>query len=152
MTATKPKYTVTKVSASFAGKIPTQQYGNVDVQLTYEADLEAGTNPDDVAQELFLRVRQEVTRAVMPIAQAKLQGALAQMRQALPHKQADDIMSQFGAVAWLQAVAPETAFAGLDQLIEAQKTLTAIANAKTIEDAQKLAVNHLSPKAGDHAE
>ena len=106
---------VTHISVTFAGKIPTGQYANVDVGASWSADLEAGDNPEQATAELFGRIRDEVSRAVLPIAQAKVAQSQTVIRS-LPPKERDEFMAKMGAVQWLSAVVPETAFAADDLL------------------------------------
>lgn len=102
--------TVTHVTVSFEGRIPTQPYGNIGVQLTWGADLEPGEDPESVTRDLFARVREEVTFAVRPVALAKVRGA-DQILQSLPASEREKFMAQWGVVQWLQSVVPEAAFA-----------------------------------------
>jgi hypothetical protein len=108
--STLPMAIIRSVTVSFKGTIPTQSFGGIAIQTTWEADLEPGESPEAVTQQLFQRIRGEVTQAVAPIAQAKLRAADAVLRSLSP-KEREDFMAQWGVIQWLQTVMPETHFA-----------------------------------------
>lgn len=105
-----PKYTVTKVTASFLGKIPTQNYGNIEIGGVWSADLHEDCSPEEATTDLFQRIRAEITEALKPIAAAKMRNAY-DLLNTLPAEKKRDFMSQWGVVEWLQTVSPEANFA-----------------------------------------
>lgn len=113
-------YTVTSLSVSFGGKIPTQSYGNVDIHVSWSAEVAEGESPEVVTQDIYKRIRDEVTKASMPIAQAKIAGAYNVIRS-MPPAERQAFMAQWGAVEWLNTVTPETAFAATDRVVTLQQ-------------------------------
>lgn len=120
-----PDYRVTNLSVSFGGKIPTQSYGNVDIHLTWSVEVGEGESPEAVTQDVYGRIRDEVTKATVPIAQAKVAGAYNVLRS-MPPKERQAFMGQWGAIEWLNTVTPETAFAATERVIELQKQIDAL--------------------------
>lgn len=118
-------YTVTSLSVSFGGKIPTQSYGNVDIHMSWSVDVGEGQEPEDVTRDVFGRIRDEVTKASMPIAQAKIAGAYNVIRS-MPPAERQAFMAQWGAVEWLNTVTPETAFAATDRVVALQQEVDAL--------------------------
>lgn len=101
---------VTHVTVSFSGKIPTGPYANVDVQVTWGADVGGEDTPEAVTRDLYRRIRAQVVEAVTPIAQARL-GTIDHLLSSLPKDTREAILGQIGVIRWLQAVVPEMAFA-----------------------------------------
>lgn len=100
----------TSVTVSFSCTIPTQAYGNIGVNTTWTADLDEGESPEAATKEIFGRIRTEISKAVMPIAEAKLKQT-RQVVESLPPKERDALMQQLGIVQWLETVSPELKFA-----------------------------------------
>lgn len=105
---------VTHVTVSFSGKIPTGPYANVDVQVTWGADVGGEDTPEAVTRDLYSRIRAQVVEAVTPIAQARL-GTIEHTLAGLPRETREAVLGQLGVVRWLQSLAPELAFAAEDQ-------------------------------------
>lgn len=102
---------VQHISVSFGSTIPTQAYGNVQVNVAWAGDLAEDESPEAATRDLFDRIRLEVGAAVKPIAAAKLRAA-KQVVESLPPKERDALMQQLGIIQWLEAVTPELKFAG----------------------------------------
>lgn len=100
-----------RVSVSFTGTIPTQAYGSVKVQASWDADLDDDESPAEATQELFSRIRDEITVAVTPIAEAKLRAARAMYDATMTPQEWEKFQANFGVITWLQSVVPESAFA-----------------------------------------
>ena len=122
---------VTSINISFGAKIPTQQYGNIELQIAYSADVEPGEDPDEVSKQLFEQVREVVSDALMPIARAKFKATKSYMLS-LPPKERTEFMAQFASVDALAMLQPELAL--VPELVE---KLLDEAAPKTTENAQE---------------
>lgn len=105
---------VTGISVSFKGTIPTQAYGNIALDVTWQAELSPDDSPEQQTQNLFARIRGEVIAAVEPIAKARVKGMESAL-QGLPQQQREQIMQQGGIFNFLNMIAPELAFAEKSQ-------------------------------------
>lgn len=101
---------VTGISISFKGTIPTQAYGNIALDVTWQAELSPDDNPEQSTQALFARIRSEVIKAVEPIAKARAKGMESAL-SGLPQSEREKIMQAGGVFNFLNMIAPELAFA-----------------------------------------
>jgi len=91
--------TVTSITVSFAAKVPTGAYANVDIAVTWQAVLDAGESPEDATADLYERVRREVTRAVAPIARTR-----ARQFDDVLHRLPASVQDRLRVLAWLDRV------------------------------------------------
>lgn len=101
---------VSRITVTYGGLVPTQPYGNIGINATWEADVLPGASPEAATQELFGRIREQIIQAVTPIAQARL-AQVEVLLSTLPKKEAEEMRQKLGAIEWLSVAAPEAALA-----------------------------------------
>jgi hypothetical protein len=94
------------VKAEFGAVIPTANYANVEMHLTWEATLGPNESAEEATEELFTRIRAEVRAVVKPIATAKIRAAQHIINN-LPPREREALMSLLGPAQWLAVVEPE---------------------------------------------
>jgi hypothetical protein len=100
---------VREVSVTFTCTIPTQPFGNVGVNVTWSGAMDGDETPETATQDIFNRIRAEVSAAVKPIAAARL-SQMEEVIASLPAKERDALRAKLGPVEWLRVVAPEAQF------------------------------------------
>lgn len=100
---------VTKVSASFEGVIPTGSYANLKISAHWEADLEAGDEPEKVQDELVSRIRKQLILSLTPLIEERV-AALALELKAPVESLPSAIGRTYSLYEWVRTVAPELEF------------------------------------------
>lgn len=100
---------VTSIHVSLGGKVPTQKYGNIEMNFGWQADLAPEDNPEDATRELVNRIRAQVVETITPIVEAKVQTAMNAVK-ALPEAKQEKALREIGIVDWLGNLIPDIAF------------------------------------------
>lgn len=101
---------IKQVSVEFSGTIPTQAYGNISLKVRWNADLDGTESAESATQELFAKIRDEVRKAVEPIAKQRAT-SMEQALQGLPQNVRDEVMNKGGIFNFLAMITPELNFA-----------------------------------------